>query len=257
MKALKSLFSNLFADEAAVRRGARHARAYAIGDVHGRLDLLEELLALIEADAAQRRHKKTYLISLGDLVDRGADSCGVVEHLRTRPPAGMKPVFLMGNHEEVMLRVLEGETGILWNWLKFGGAECVESYGLSAFRLGQMREEEALERVREAVPDEHRDFLASFVDTFSFGDYLFVHAGIRPGVPLEDQRPRDLRWIREPFLTEPGMSGPVVVHGHTIVEGVEERAGRIAIDTGAYRSGVLTAIGIEDEERWYLSTTKS
>ena len=256
MRALKKVLSGLFIEEPPARRGARDARAYAIGDVHGRLDLLDEMLALIAADNAGRPAKKTYLINLGDLIDRGPESRGVIERLMAKPIAAMQPVNLMGNHEEVMLRVLDGEQGILFNWLKFGGAECLESYGLNPFSLGQLREEEALQLIRETVPAAHREFLAGFADTFSFGDYLFVHAGIRPGVPIEDQRPRDLRWIREPFLADTSGSGQIVVHGHTIVDGVQEKPARIAIDTGAYKSGVLTAIAIEDDERWYLSATR-
>ncbi|MEA3032392.1 MAG: serine/threonine protein phosphatase 1, partial [Sphingomonadales bacterium] len=115
-------------------------------------------------------------------------------------------------------------------------------------------EEEALTLLRAHVPRGHIEFLESFGDTFSFGDYLFVHAGIRPGIGLDDQARRDLRWIREPFLSDAKEHGFVVVHGHTIVPDVEERPNRIGIDTGAYRSGILTALAVEDEERWYLST---
>ena len=254
MALFKRIFSSLFDEGEVVRRGARHARAYAVGDIHGRLDLLEDLLELIERDCASREARKTYLIFLGDLIDRGPDSKGVVERLRANPLPGMKPVYLMGNHEEVLLRILHGEEGILWNWLRFGGAECLESYGLDPAQFGQMREPEALQLIRQAIPDSHLRFLEGFADTFTFGDYVFVHAGLRPGVALEDQKRQDLRWIREPFLTDSGSFAQLVVHGHTIVDTVMEHGSRIAIDTGAYRSGTLTAIGIEDEERWYLAT---
>ena len=112
----------------------------------------------------------------------------------------------------------------------------------------------AVERLRSQVPPAHIEFIESFADTFRFGDYLFVHAGIRPGVPIEDQDKADLRWIREPFLTDSKEHGCVVVHGHTIVEQVEERRNRIGIDTGAYQSGILTALAIEYDRRWFLDT---
>ena len=254
VKVFKHLFPGLFTEEPVTCRGAPDARAYGVGDIHGRLDLLEDLLAAITRNSARRVPRKTYLVFLGDLIDRGPDLRGVVERLRGGAISGMIPIFLMGNHEEVMLRILEHESGVLWNWLKFGGAECVESYGLDPFRLSRMQEKDALRLIEASIPLAHRAFIAAFADTFSFGDYLFVHAGIRPGRPLEEQRRQDLRWIREPFLTEPGDLGHVVVHGHTVVDAVEEYDSRIAIDTGAYRSGILTAIGIEDDRRWYLST---
>jgi serine/threonine protein phosphatase 1 len=239
-----------------VARGKEGARAYAVGDIHGRLDLLDLLLARIHADMAARRPRRTFIIFLGDLVDRGPDSAGVVERLRTYRPEGARTIFLAGNHEEVLLRMLSGEQGILPSWLKFGGLECARSYGIDPAGLKRLDEEAALQLLRAKIPSAHREFLESFADTFRFGDYLFVHAGIRPGVAIEQQAPFDLRWIREPFLTDSKHHGVMVVHGHTIVERVEERPNRIAIDTGAYHSGQLTALAVEDEQRWYLSSAE-
>jgi serine/threonine protein phosphatase 1 len=243
-------------------RGAKHppvgqpgARVYAVGDIHGRLDLLDRLLEKIELDSDNRPKVKTYIVFLGDLIDRGRDSAAVVERLRTYSPAFAKPIFIAGNHEEVFLRVLAGEAPILKEWLSFGGAECVQSYGLDPDELGRLDPREAIEHLRRAVPKAHVDFLDSFADTFRFGSYLFVHAGIRPGVELLDQDQFDLRWIREPFLSSREEHGFVVVHGHTIVPEIEEHANRICIDTGAYYSGLLTAVGIEGPDRWHLSTT--
>src|SRR5688572_19637816 len=122
---LRHLISGLFRDDASRPKGAPGARAYAIGDIHGRLDLLDELLAHIAADAESRPPRRTFLIFLGDLIDRGPDSRGVVERLRAGPLPGMRKIFLMGNHEEAMVRTLDGESGVMWNWLKFGGAECL------------------------------------------------------------------------------------------------------------------------------------
>ena len=230
-------------------------RLYAIGDVHGRDDLLGELLRKIEADHAARGPANLILVFLGDLVDRGASSAQVVERLRTYRPSGARVIFLAGNHEEVMLRILDGDVGVLPDWLRFGGAECLRSYGLEPKRLRHMEPGEALAAIRAAIPPNHADFLHSFDDTFRAGGYLFVHAGIRPGVPLDEQARADLRWIREPFLSDRAEHGFVVVHGHTVREQVEERANRIGIDTGAYRSGVLTALGLEAGDRWLLQAT--
>lgn len=251
------VFRKLFGGSAAkLPRGKAGARAYAIGDVHGCLSLLDELLASIEADVAEHPVGEAWLVLVGDLIDRGPQSAGVIERLRTYRHDRLKPVFLMGNHEEYFLRILGGEMKKLDSWLTYGGKECVESYGLLPEDLVVLPEGEALLRLRRAVPDNHRRFLKGFHDTFRFGDYLFVHAGIRPGVAFEQQSREDLRWIREPFLSDAGDHGFVVVHGHTIVDAVEERSNRIAIDTGAYRSGVLTALVVEGADRRFLSTAR-
>lgn len=234
-------------------QGPAGCRAYAIGDVHGRLDLLRNLLERIEEDSACRSNARTLVVFLGDLVDRGPDSAGVLEFLRQYRPPTLEPVFLFGNHEEVMLRVLGGERGgLLDRWLRYGGAEALTSYGMYGAGIRDLPERRALEQIVEAVPRSHTAFLESFADTFRFGDFLMVHAGIRPGVPLHNQTQEDLHWIREPFLSDQRNHGFVVVHGHTIVEDVDEQPNRIAIDTGAYRSGLLSAIGIEGTERWFL-----
>lgn len=236
-----------------VARGKAGARAYAVGDIHGRLDLLESLLRRIEEDIASRDRRKTFIIFLGDFIDRGPESAGVIERLRTYNPPSATPIFLTGNHEEVLSDLLQGKRGILTSWLKFGGSECARSYGLDPLMLGRMDEEAAIEILSERVPRSHREFIENLADTFSFGDYLFVHAGIRPGVKLEDQALSDLRWIREPFLSADTRHGFVVVHGHTIVKKVEERHNRIGIDTGAYQSGILTAVVVEDDHRRYIA----
>ncbi len=232
-------------------------RLYAVGDVHGRDDLLGDLLAQIEADAAERGRARLVVVFLGDLIDRGPASRQVVERLRTYCPAGVRPVFLAGNHEEVLLNILDGEARLIPDWLRFGGAECLASYGVDAAVLRRLPSAQALETVRSAIPVPHAEFLRGFDDTFRAGDYLFVHAGIRPGIPLDQQARTDLRWIREPFLKDGSEHGFTVVHGHTISVEAEERANRIGIDTGAYRSGVLTALGLEGSERWYLQARAS
>ena len=232
--------------------GGRGRRAYVVGDVHGRLDLLDELLNLVEADLAERPIGKAHLIFVGDLIDRGPASAQVVERLRTYRHAGIETLFLLGNHEEVLLRILEGESALISKWRRFGGKECMQSYGADPVAFARMDDQQALATVRALVPESHVEFLKSFADTCRFGDYLIVHAGIRPGVEFERQSQTDLRWIRDPFLGHVGDHGFVVVHGHTIVPKVEERPNRIAIDTGAYSSGRLTALVIDGAERRYL-----
>ena len=232
----------------------RGHRAYAVGDVHGRLDLLDRLLEAIELDLEARPPRKCLLIFLGDLIDRGPDSNGVIERLRTFRHPRMKPYFLAGNHEEVLLRILAGERGVLSSWLQFGGAECLRSYGFDPTSLELTNERASLAAVRTVIPENHVQFLTSFCDTLCFGDYLFVHAGIRPGIDLSLQTQTDLRWIRQPFLEDVTDHGRVIVHGHTISAAVDERANRIGIDTGAYRTGLLTALAVEGENRWYLDT---
>ncbi|MEA3033320.1 MAG: serine/threonine protein phosphatase 1, partial [Sphingomonadales bacterium] len=157
--------------------GKPGARAYAVGDIHGRLDLLDRLLGRIEADMAARPPKRTYIVFLGDLIDRGPDSAAVVERLRHYRPRHARPVFLAGNHEEVFLSILAGDGKILPNWLKYGGAECAASYGVDPDLLRRVEEGEGVAMLQEKVPRAHREFLTGFHDTFRFGDYLFVHAG--------------------------------------------------------------------------------
>ena len=254
MSLLRKLSRALVAGGKDGARGKEGCRAYAIGDIHGRLDLLNLLLQRIEEDIAARPRARTFIIFLGDFIDRGPDSAGVIERLRTYKPSFATVVFLSGNHEEVLLKILAGERGIFPSWLKFGGAECAESYGMDVAALRRLDEPSALQLVKAKVPRAHREFLENCADTFRFGDYLFVHAGIRPGIAIEEQDRSDLRWIRDPFLSDAKDHGFVVVHGHTIVERVEERPNRIAIDTGAYHSGILTCLVVEGAERRYLTS---
>lgn len=235
-------------------RTPRGRRAYAIGDVHGRLDLLDQLLAAIVRDAERRPPRIAELVFLGDLIDRGPNSRGVIERLRNFRHEWLKPHFLAGNHEEVLLRLLSGEPGILTSWLRYGGAQCLASYDFDPAKLEVSNEQGALAIIKKAIPAEHVRFIASFADTLRFGDYLFVHAGIRPGIGLSLQSKSDLHWIRSEFLEDKSDHGMIVVHGHTISNEVEFEANRIGIDTGAYRTGKLTALALEGEERWLLNT---
>ena len=229
-------------------------RVYAVGDIHGRDDLLGQLLVQIEEDNRSRGPSRTLIVFLGDLIDRGPASAGVIERLRLYAPEAIEPHFILGNHEEVLLRLLDGDSVLVRDWLRFGGAECAASYGLDPVALGRMTSREAAARIREAIPAEHSRFLAGFDDTLRIDDYLFVHAGIRPGLPLASQAQSDLRWIRGPFLDCEHDHGFVVVHGHTITEEVDQRSNRIGIDTGAYASGKLTALGLEGTGQWLIQS---
>jgi serine/threonine protein phosphatase 1 len=238
--------------EAAIPPGGR---VYAIGDVHGRLDLVEAALALIEADNAARPQAHTHLVFLGDLIDRGPQSAGVVERLRQLAASGADVRFLLGNHEEVLLDAIRDEkVDTLRFFCRVGGRETILSYGLAAADYEAMDYDALKAALTGLVPESHLAFLDGFEDMVEIGGYLFVHAGIRPGVAPAAQRAQDLRWIREPFLDHPGPHTHVVVHGHTIAPEVEFRSNRIGIDTGAFASGVLTALGLEGEERWVIQT---
>lgn len=229
-------------------------RVYAVGDIHGRLDLLDRLLASIAGDDRERGTADTEIIFLGDLVDRGPDSRGVVERLLELSRGPMKIRFLMGNHEEVFIRAARGDIRALRFLTRIGGRETLFSYGIAPEEYRDLDFEELAEVVEQKVPAEHLDFLAGFESWIEVGDYLFVHAGLRPGVVLEEQSRSDLCWIREEFLHHRDSFGKLVVHGHSITDQVDLQPNRIGIDTGAYASDRLTAIGLEGEERWFLST---
>jgi serine/threonine protein phosphatase 1 len=225
-------------------------RVYAIGDVHGRLDLFGPLIDLIERDDAALAPAQTSVILLGDLVDRGADSAGVLR--RARDWQGQREVHILcGNHEEMFLRGMEEEE-VFRHFLRHGGKETILSFGVDpkAFNAADMAEAQQL--MRDAVPADDIAFIRSFQDSMAIGDYLFVHAGVDPRVPLAEQKARDLRWIREPFLSHADPFGMVVVHGHSIRECAEDKGNRIGIDTGAYMTGRLTALVLEGTGRRFL-----
>ena len=229
-------------------------RVYAIGDIHGRLDLLDDLLFRIDADDRAREAAQSQLIFLGDLIDRGPSSAGVVQRALDLQRSGRSVRFLMGNHEEVFLKALAGNLEALRFFVKIGGRSTIISYGFDEDEYAGLDFEDLLPALIERVPEDHVAFLSDFEDRIAVGDYLFVHAGIRPRVAIEDQSGGDLRWIRSEFLDFRGTHGPIVVHGHTICDEVEERSNRIGIDTGAFASGRLTSLGLEGDDRWYLST---
>lgn len=248
------MFRRFFSSPRKAARGQPGWRAYVIGDVHGCLDLLDRLLAAIAEDHASRTPARGLIVLLGDLIDRGPDSAGVVKRLRELDQSTFKLVSLTGNHEEVLLKILAGDPSGVEGWLRFGGAETLQSYGADPKAFEGLSPAAAQRRVAATVLKEDRHFLEQVADSMRFGDYFLVHAGIRPGVPPEQQSLRDLRWIREPFLSDTRDHGMVVVHGHTISENVEFVGSRIGIDTGAYATGRLTALGIEGDQRWLIDT---
>ncbi|WP_230483574.1 metallophosphoesterase [Sphingomonas sp. Leaf21] len=229
-------------------------RVYAIGDIHGRLDLLDRLLAQVEADHAARAPAQRHIIFLGDLVDRGPDSAGVVERIRVLAAGDPNVRCLMGNHEEILLRSIDGDDKALRLFCRIGGRETMMSYGVSAQDYERLDYAEVEERLKAIVPATHRDFLSSLDEMIVMGDYAFVHAGIRPGVPIAEQKMAETRWIRDPFLDHRAPLEKVVVHGHTVADEAEILPHRIGIDTGAYESDRLTALMLEDAERVLFST---
>lgn len=227
-------------------------RIYAVGDIHGRLDLFRQLVRAIEADDAVCPPAQTTIILLGDLVDRGPDSAGVLRHAR-QVQRRRDVRILCGNHEEMLLKSLT-DLEVLRHFLRHGGRETIQSYGVTARELAGLDLEQTQALLREVIPEQDIAFIESFENSIAIGDYLFVHAGIEPGVALEDQACKNLRWIREPFLSHQESFGVVVVHGHTIRAEPEMRSNRIGIDTGAYSSGRLTALVLEGESRLFIET---
>lgn len=231
-------------------------RVYAIGDIHGRDDLFDQLLRKIEADNARRGAAFTTLILLGDLVDRGPDSASVIERARRLGAPFDRVVMLVGNHEECFLGALTGELKRVRYFIRIGGDATIRSYWGDDAAYAATTFEDVAEQLPQKVPQSHVDFLNRGEDMIRIGDYVFVHAGIRPGIPLDRQKTSDLRWIREEFLESEDGHGGVIVYGHTISENVDEAANRIGIDTGAYLTGCLTALGLEGDERWFLDTAQ-
>ncbi|SIN88157.1 serine/threonine protein phosphatase 1 [Parasphingorhabdus marina DSM 22363] len=251
---LKNLFRKktrkTFLGEAMIPEGRR---VYAIGDVHGRKDLLQILLKKIAEDDTARGGQSE-IIFLGDLIDRGPDSCGVVDMAMQLQSERGNVRFLMGNHEEVFLACMKGSDRATRFFTRIGGKETILSYEISMKEYMELDNEALTARLPEIIPQSHVDFVRNFEDQIVIGDYAFVHAGIRPDVPLAEQKPKDLHWIREDFLSAGQLHEKMIIYGHTINEEVVEADNRIGIDTGAYYTENLTAIALEGRDRWYLDT---
>ncbi len=229
---------------ASVPEGERY---YVFGDIHGRRDLFEALVAAVEADDAAAAPAETSMILLGDLVDRGPDSAGVIALARDwRRRRTVR--ILAGNHEEMFLEAFD-DLEMLRHFVKHGGRETILSYDIERAQYNRLTLEELQVEMRRAVPAEDRAFLAGFEELIVAGEYCFVHAGIDPLVPIEEQKRSDMLWIRERFLRHSEPLSHVVVHGHTIFEAVDHREHRIGIDTGAFRTGRLTALVLEGDTR--------
>ena len=228
-------------------------RIYAIGDIHGNLALLDDLHGQIAADAASGSQLQTVIVYLGDYVDRGLHSRQVIDRLLEGPPAGFRAVHIKGNHEEAVLDFLQDPTFGM-QWRNFGGLETLYSYGVD--NAGQLATPDAFLKAgnlfSENMPAQHLHFYNALKTSVTLGDYFFTHAGVRPGVPLSQQREEDLLWIREEFLDSPANFGKVVVHGHTPEPDPVLRPNRIGIDTGAYMTGVLTCVVLEDESQRFI-----
>lgn len=236
-------------------------RIYAVGDIHGRADLLERLQGQIERDAAQHADKELFLIYLGDYVDRGPQSREVLELLSRHRPLGLTTHFLSGNHEQAMLSFLRDPLAAA-QWLEYGGLATIASYrNAASLMAGDWEADpddliETAAALRAAIPAHQQGFLEGLELSRCFGDYLFVHAGIRPGVPIERQQVQDLLWIRDPFLRYAKPHPFVVVHGHHVSETIDVRPNRICIDTGAYATGCLSCLILEGSERLFLDTQR-
>jgi len=224
-------------------------RIYAVGDIHGRADLLSEIIARIDDDIRRRPVAHTLEVYLGDYVDRGPHSRSVMDLLAVRLVAN-RAVCLRGNHEAVMEGFLQ-DPAILQYWLPLGGMQTLASYGIELHDDTETAND-LHRRFLDAFPREHELVMRCFRNQFSCGDFLFVHAGIRPDVPLDDQDPNDLIWIRDEFLDCTRSHERFVVHGHTPVPHPDIRSNRINIDTGAWRTGTLTCIAIEGSTILFL-----
>jgi len=231
-------------------------RLYAIGDIHGRADLLRRLQALIADDAANAPDNlnKT-VVYLGDYVDRGLESKGVIDLVMAPLPAGLATISLKGNHEEAMLLFLADVT-IGPAWFAMGGDATAYSYGVGLPKgLSQKaRFDHVWRELHQRIPAAHISFLSNLPLTYTAGDYMFVHAGVRPGVALDQQSAEDLLWIREEFLSATAGWDKVIVHGHSASHQPESLPHRIGIDTGAYATNVLTCLVLEGRDRRFLST---
>ena len=223
-------------------------RVYAVGDIHGRADLLKRLHRRIIADAEQRSNVKNMVVYLGDYVDRGIEIREVLDTLVNGLPDNFQTIYLRGNHEETLLCFLE-DPSLLEFWLAIGGQETLMNYRV-AFPVngfGENRAREVQKALMDIMPEKHLLFLRRLKNSFAIGDYFFTHAGVRPGVALSQQKPEDLLWIRYPFMSSTDHFGARVVHGHCIVRSPEILPNRIGLDTGAYATGILSCAVLEED----------
>ena len=239
------------ASQASIAAGER---IYAIGDIHGRLDLFTTLIDLIRHDVEQRAVCRTRLLLIGDLIDRGPDSASLLATIRPHVTQNQGLIVLKGNHEQIMVEALQGDREALAGWLRFGGDQTLRSWGIpdAAFD-GDL--DEIYAAAKQAVPGDVIDWLDNLPTSYQSGDFFFVHAGIKPGVALKKQNERDMLWIGDQFLAHEEFHPAIIVHGHSIVEdGPIFQNNRIALDTGAYRTGKLSAVAFEGTRKWTITT---
>lgn len=231
------------------------SRIYAVGDVHGCVELLRDLHQIIHRDAYRRQAARNAVVYLGDYIDRGGESRAVIDLLLKEPLPGFERVHLKGNHEDSLLRFLDDAT-VGPAWMLYGGGATLSSYGVRPpERLDDPDDLlRAQRQLAGKLPREHLLFLQRQPLTHVEGDYLFVHAGVRPGIPLDRQSPEDLLWIRDEFLMSAAEFGKIIVHGHSIAEEPEVRRNRIGVDTGAFASGRLTCLVLEGTDWSFLQT---
>ena len=219
---------------------------YAIGDIHGRADLLAEVFGAIDHHLVRAGPARALHVFLGDYIDRGPASRQTIDLLIERGRRH-ESIFLKGNHEAFLFEVLQ-DASRLELWKEYGGFQTLMSYGLApSMKPDQDEQRQLVQALVNGMPPDHRRFFAGLRPSFVCGDFFFVHAGVRPGVPLRRQREDDLLWIREEFLESEEDFGKVIVHGHTPVTKAEIRPNRINIDTGAYATGILTLLTIQGD----------
>jgi serine/threonine protein phosphatase 1 len=251
-KGLGSRIAKLFSSSAKLAAVPPGTRVYAVGDIHGCSQELDRLTAAIVRDGEDWIGERR-LIYMGDYVDRGPDSKGVVDRL-LNPPDGFIVQCLRGNHDQTLLDFL-GDPAIYMSWRDFGARQTLVSYGVTPPLFDKATAlKEARDRFQDALPGAHRDFFESLALSTTIGDYFFAHAGVRPGVALDEQLPEDLLWARDEFLFSSAEFGKVIVHGHTPATVPVRRRNRIGIDTGAYATGKLTAAVLEGTECRFLAS---
>jgi serine/threonine protein phosphatase 1 len=229
-------------------------RIYAVGDIHGRVDLLNKLLARIDTDIPLRPTVRTIYVFLGDYIDRGSSSRATIDRL-IKHRETHESVFLKGNHELIAIKCLS-DPSLFDHWMRLGGLETLKSYGVAPETLADVRHTAELQAAFfNALPQAHIRFFRDLQNSFACGDFFFAHAGVKPGIDLSRQKERDLLWIRGEFLSSSDDFGKIIVHGHTPTSEIEVGPNRINIDTGAFATGRLTCLVIEDGSLSVIDTS--
>ena len=228
-------------------------RIYAVGDIHGRFDLLDELLARIGDDMSSRPTARSVSVFLGDYLDRGPSSRETIDRLIAHAEAN-ESVFLKGNHEQIAISCLR-DRGLFERWMRLGGRETLISYGITLAALSDDRQIVRLQAAfHDALPQSHFRFFRDLQNSYTCGDYFFAHAGVKPDIPLSRQKENDLLWIRQEFLSSRDDFGKIVIHGHTPRRDIEVEPNRVNIDTGAFATGRLTCLVIDESSLSVIDT---